>query len=122
MEKPVFSSDILSFCKEMGVESPEQLIGKRIYFKYISPYNKPDFTITFSSILRVSFGVGKREEGQRVSLHFAENNLPNEAHVLHYFLKEKKWKILQAEKKEAEDVEWWYTDFCNIEEIYIYPE
>lgn len=93
MEKPVFSSDILSFCKEMGVESPEQLIEKKICFKvYFSHFDKTYPAIVFSQIAKLYFYVGKNDEVNRIDIYFSDN----EECFLSYLLKEKKWEYFKT--------------------------
>ena len=127
MEKPVFSNDILSFCKEMGVESPELLIGKRIYFKYFFQYegDKEEETIehiVIAKISEITFGyyaiTKDLEEPKNSKVAIISTSAPADGNlVVAYYLDEKRAEII-----ECDSILDLYFCYASIEELYIYPE
>jgi len=107
--KPVINQDILALCKELGVKSPIDLVGKKIYYSFISPVDGVGVVNCFSSIIEVSFP----EAGEKnMQIILSENN---GGCFFNYGFDEKKWGVYR--QKEGEKV---FSLFFCLEEIYIY--
>jgi len=86
MKKPVIDQDILSLCKELGVKSPINLVGRKIYFSYISPSNNANVHVC-SSISKVTF------EHKSMFIFLNEDSYPFPRRIFSYYFQEKNGQL-----------------------------